>query len=215
MERAEARLKHTLKKNAAAIEKADTADSTIAGLLQTLESLQAAHTATCAKLLKIQMATTMQERASSCLRASLPAHLPTCPLAFLPTCLRACLFVLRSLLSHHLFTYLLATHLPTYPLTHLVVPYLHLTCLQDLDEAEERVKQMGDEIDDLKTENSDLTTENEGLRASMGKEPFIGSAWRRRLRLLRARPVDLGFLGGSFLSGGETAPASGARAGRL
>ena len=120
MERAEARLKHTLKKNAAAIEKADTADSTIAGLLQTLESLQAAHTATCAKLLKIQMATTMQERASSCLRASLPAYLPTCPLAHLPSCLLAFVLAYLSCEAYFPTTYLPICLLPTYPLTHLL-----------------------------------------------------------------------------------------------
>jgi len=61
METAEDRLKHTLQTNAVAIEKAGTADGTIDGLRRALESLQTAHTSTCAKLAKLQMSTTLQD----------------------------------------------------------------------------------------------------------------------------------------------------------
>jgi len=61
METAEAKLKHTLQTNAVAIEKAGTADGTIDGLRRALESLQAAHTSTCAKLAKLQMSTTLHD----------------------------------------------------------------------------------------------------------------------------------------------------------
>ena len=60
MERAEARLKHIMETSATAIEKAGTADNIIGGLQRALESLQAAHTATCAKLTKLQMSKTLQ-----------------------------------------------------------------------------------------------------------------------------------------------------------
>ena len=60
MERAEARLKQTRETSATAIEKAGTADNIIGGLQRALESLQAAHTATCAKLTKLQMSKTLQ-----------------------------------------------------------------------------------------------------------------------------------------------------------
>ena len=61
MERAEARLKQTLEANALAIEKAGAADGTIGGLRQALESLQAEHSATSAKLAQLQMSTTLQD----------------------------------------------------------------------------------------------------------------------------------------------------------
>ena len=61
MERAEARLKQTLEATALAIEKAGAADGTIGGLRQALESLQAEHSATSAKLAQLQMSTTLQD----------------------------------------------------------------------------------------------------------------------------------------------------------